>query len=341
MKKLTESQVKDIKEKLIKFQNKLKRKNRIKKDRDIYNAWYYGSITYNDIKDITYLLNEDEDEAIKDIRYLFNEDEDNDVDEYRITYKESPFKSIIADTRNKLSKNGDKLIKKGLYYVEKMKSLRSAEIKNIKEKLIIFKNELIRKNRINNRIEKNLDDYNGNTKYKGIKDIRYLFNEKDIYNDINDIKYLFNENEDYYEDKNIKRDAYYAEKIKINKIKTTYKEDIKRGLYYIEKMNNLSTSDIKNIKEKLVNNNNKIKKDPNECKGIKYIRYLFNEDKNKKTNLCKTQKMENLAVKNIKDLNEYKGIKDIRYLFNDNIYKSIIDIRYLFNEDYYVKKLDK
>ena len=72
--------------------------------------------------------------------------------------------------------------------------------------MIIFKNELIRKNRI----EKNLDDYNGNTKYKGIKDIRYLFNEEDICNDINDIKYFFNENED----KDIKRDAYYAEKIK-------------------------------------------------------------------------------------------------------------------------------
>ena len=55
-------------------------------------------------------------------------------------------------------------------------------------------------------------------------------------------------------------------------------------------MNNLSTSDIKNIKEKLIkfnnelfknnnnnNNNNKIKKDPSEFKGIKYIRYLFNE----------------------------------------------------------------
>ena len=65
-------------------------------------------------------------------------------------------------------------------------------------------------------------------------------------------------------------------------------EDIKRGLYYIEKMNNLSTSDIKNIKEKLVklknelfnnNNNKKIKKDLNKCKGIKYIWYLFNEGK--------------------------------------------------------------
>ena len=173
-----------------------------------------------------------------------------------------------------------------------MKSLGSAEIKNIKEKLIIFKNELIRKNRI----KKDFDDYNG------IKDIRYLFNEEDIYNGINDIKYLFNENEDKLTHKDAKRDSYYAEKNKKNKIKATHRESpfksiiqyIKRGPYYVEKMNNLSTSDIKNIKEKLikfknesVNDNNKIKKGHNECKGIKCIRYLFNEDKNKKNNLEK------------------------------------------------------
>ena len=117
----------------------------------------------------------------------------------------------------------------------------------------------------------------------------------------------FNENED----KDIKRDVYYAEKIK--KIKTTYKEspiksiiqDIKRCLYYVEKMNNLSTSDIKNIKEKLTkfknelfNNNNKAKKDLNECKSIKYIRCLFNEYENQKSDFYKTKKMKNLAVKN-------------------------------------------
>ena len=45
-------------------------------------------------------------------------------------------------------------------------------------------------------------------------------------------------------------------------------------------------------------------------------------------------------IKIKKDLNEYKGIKGIRYLFKDNIYKGVIDIRYLLNEDYYVKKLD-
>ena len=345
MKELTESQVNHIKEKLIKFKNELIRKNkfnnRIKKDLNNYNG----------IKDIRYLFNEYEDEY-EDMRYLFNVTED--IYEGKIAYKEPPFKSMIVDTRIKLSKNGDRLIKKGLYYFEEMKSLGSAEIKNIKEKLIIFKNELIRKNMI----KKDLDNYNGNTKYKVIKDIRYLFNEEDIYNNINDIKYLLNENEDHHEDKithkNIKRDAYYAEKIKKNKIKITYKEspfksiiqDIKKGLCYVEKTNNLSTSDIKNIKEKLVkfknelfNNNNKIKKDSNEWKGIKYIRNSFNEDKNKKTNLYKAEKMKNVAVKNIKDLNKCKGFKDIRCLFNDNIYKGIIDIRYLFNEDYYVENI--
>ena len=60
-------------------------------------------------------------------------------------------------------------------------------------------------------------------------------------------------------------------------------------------MNNLSTSDIKEIKEKLIKfknelfNNNKIKKDLNECKGIKDIRYLFNEDKNKKSDFFETE----------------------------------------------------
>ena len=252
---------------------------------------------------------EDEDEDIKDIRYLVNEDENVDKDEDKITYKESPFKSINQDIKDKLSKSGNKLIKKDLYYVEKLEILTSSEIKNIKEKSIKFK---FRKNKINNKIKKDLDDYNGNTKYKSIKDIRYLFNEEDIYNGVNDIKYLFKENEDkestfksIIEDiqRGIKRDTYYAEKIKQNKIKITRKEspfksimeDIKRGFYYVEKMNNLSTSDSKNIKEKLVKfknelfNNNKIKKDPNECKGIKYIRYLFNEYENQKSEKMKNK----------------------------------------------------
>ena len=76
--------------------------------------------------------------------------------EDKITYKESPFKSIIQDIKDKLSKNGDKLIKKGLYYVEEMKKLTESQVKNIKEKLIKFQNELKRKNRI----KKDRDIYN-------------------------------------------------------------------------------------------------------------------------------------------------------------------------------------
>ena len=93
-----------------------------------------------------------------------------------------------------------------------------------------------------NRIKNDTDDYHGNTKYKCINDIRYLFNgDKDEYG-YEDIRYLFNE------DKITHKDTYCAEKIKKNKIQTSYKkspfksiiEDIKRGLYYVEKKNYLS-----------------------------------------------------------------------------------------------------
>ena len=63
------------------------------------------------------------------------------------------------------------MVKKGLYYVEKMKELTESLVNNIKEKLIKSKSELIRKNKINNRITKDRNNYNG------IKNIRYLFNE--------------------------------------------------------------------------------------------------------------------------------------------------------------------
>ena len=95
----------------------------------------------------------------------------------KITYKESPFRPVIQDIKDKLSKSGDKLVKKGLYYVEKMKELTEPQVKIIKEKLIKFKNELIKKNRI----KKDNDIYNawyyGGITYNGIKDIRYLFDE--------------------------------------------------------------------------------------------------------------------------------------------------------------------
>ena len=62
------------------------------------------------------------------------------IKEDKTTYKKSPFKSIIQDIRNKLSKNGNKLIKKGLYYVQEMKKLTESQVKNIKERLIKFQN---------------------------------------------------------------------------------------------------------------------------------------------------------------------------------------------------------
>ena len=112
--------------------------------------------------------------------------------EDKVTYKESPFKSIIQDIKDKLSKSGDKMIKKDLYYVEEIKTLTESQVKNIKEKLMTFLNELIRKNRV----KKDNDIYNacyyGSVTYNGIKDIRYLFNE-DEDEDIKDIRYLFNE----------------------------------------------------------------------------------------------------------------------------------------------------
>ena len=85
------------------------------------------------------------------------------------------------------------MIEKGLYYVEKMKELTELQVNNIKEKFIKFKNELIRKNKVNNRIKKDLNNYNG------IKDIRYLFNRYE--DEYEDIRYLFNEDEDVDENK--------------------------------------------------------------------------------------------------------------------------------------------
>ena len=120
--------------------------------------------------------------------------------EDKITYKESPFKSIIADIENKLSKNGNKLIKKALYYVEEMKRLTESQVKNIKEKLIKFQNELIRKNRIKKDNDIHNAWYYGCITFKGVEDIRYLFNE-DEDEDVKDIRYLFNEDEDVDEDK--------------------------------------------------------------------------------------------------------------------------------------------
>ena len=73
-----------------------------------------------------------------------------------------------------------------------MKELTNLQVKRFKENLIKFKNDLIMKNKIINRIKKDFDGYYGKSKFKGVKDIRYLFNEKDE-SAHEDIRYLFNE----------------------------------------------------------------------------------------------------------------------------------------------------
>ena len=66
-------------------------------------------------------------------------------------------------------------------------------VKSFKQYLIKSKNDLIMKNKINNRIKKDFDGYYGKNKLKGVKDIRYLFNEGEDESAHEDIRYLFNE----------------------------------------------------------------------------------------------------------------------------------------------------
>ena len=114
----------------------------------------------------------------------------------KITYNESQFKSIIADIRSNLSKRRHKLIKNGLKYAEEMKELTNLQVKGFKENLIKCKNYLIKKNKINNRVKKDSDNYYERNKFKGVKDIRYLFNEKEDESAHEDIRYLFSEEDE-------------------------------------------------------------------------------------------------------------------------------------------------
>ena len=72
-----------------------------------------------------------------------------------------------------------------------MKELTNSQMKSFKENLIKFKKDLIMKNKINNRIKKDFDGYYVKSKFKGVKYIRYLFNEEDE-SAHEDIRYLFN-----------------------------------------------------------------------------------------------------------------------------------------------------
>ena len=110
---------------------------------------------FKGVKDIIYLLNEEDASVHEDIRYLFNE---------------SKFKSIITDIRSNLSKRGHKLIQNGPKYAEEMKDLTYSQVKSFKEKLIKFNNDLIKKNKI----KKDFDDYYEKYKIKAVKDVKYL-----------------------------------------------------------------------------------------------------------------------------------------------------------------------
>ena len=118
--------------------------------------------------------------------------------------------------------------KNGLKYAAEIKELTNSQVKSFKENLIKFKNDLIMKNRINNRIKKDFDDYYGKNKFKGVKDIRYLFNAEDEFSH-KDTRYLFNESPF----KSIITD------IRSNLSKRGHKL-IKKGLKYAEEMKDLT-----------------------------------------------------------------------------------------------------
>ena len=119
-----------------------------------------------------------------------------------------------------------------------MKELTNSQMKSFKENLIKFKKDLIMKNKINNRIKKDFDGYYGKSKFKGVKDIRYLFNEEDE-SAHEDIRYLFNQS---------------AFKLIITDIRSNLSKRghklIKNSLKYAEEMKDLTYSQVKSFKEK-------------------------------------------------------------------------------------------
>ena len=112
------------------------------------------------------------------------------------------------------------MIKNGLKYAEEMKELTNLQVKSFKENLIKFKNDLIMKNRINNRIKTDFDCFYGKNKFKGVKDIRYLFNESPFKSIITDIR------------SNISKRGHKL---------------IKNGLKYAEEMKDLTYSQVKSF----------------------------------------------------------------------------------------------
>ena len=145
------------------------------------------------------------------------------------------------------------------------------------------------RNKLNNRNKKDFDGYCRKNKYKGVKDNRYLFNEEGE-SAHEDIRYLFNESPF----KSIITD------IRSNLSKGGHKL-IKKGHKYAEEMKDLTYSQVKSFKEKLIKfNNDLIKKN----KIKKHFDDYYEKPK-------------------------IKVVKDVKYLSDDFVYD---DIRCLFNE---------
>ena len=155
-----------------------------------------------------------------------------------------------------------------------MKHLTKLQVKTFKENLIKFKNDLIKKNKINNRIKKDFNNYYERNKFKGAKDIRYFFSKEDDFAH-EDIRYLFDES---------------LFKLIIADIRSNFPKRghklIKIGLKYVDEMKDLTYSQIKRFTEKLIRFNidlikkNKAKKDfdqyyeKHKIKTIKDVNYL-------------------------------------------------------------------
>ena len=145
------------------------------------------------------------------------------------------------------------------------------------------------KSKINNRIKNDVDGYYGKNKFKGVKDIRYLFNEEDE-SAHEDIKYLFNESPF----KSMITD------IRSNLSKKGHKL-IKNGPKYADEMKDLTYSQVKSFKEKFIKfNNDLIKKN----KIKKDFDYYYEKYKIK-------------AVRDVKYLSDDFVYEDIKMFFNE------------------------
>ena len=119
-----------------------------------------------------------------------------------------------------------------------MKELTNPQGRSFKENLIKFKNDLIKKNNINNRVKKDSNSYYEINKFKGVKDIKYLFNEEEDESAHEDTKYLFAHKSPF---KSIITD------IRSNLPKRGHKL-IKNGLKYAEEMKELTDLQVKSLK---------------------------------------------------------------------------------------------